>query len=172
MEQTQENKTAGKKEISYPKFIQERLDRIPWEELEASYGIRKDYILGNEQVARQLASGQVTDYVRCYAKVGNLTVIGPMALQANFRNDRVEVKHFTVNPTPTSASTATPSAATRSRRGSWTRTSTPSRTTRGRRSARRPGTRSPTAAARSPSRVRTPTEANRRQDASCRSTGS
>lgn len=71
MEQTQENKTAGKKEISYPKFIQERLDRIPWEELEASYGIRKDYILGNEQVARQLASGQVTDYVRCYAKVGN-----------------------------------------------------------------------------------------------------
>lgn len=100
MEQTQENKTAGKKEISYPKFIQERLDRIPWEELEASYGIRKDYILGNEQVARQLASGQVTDYVRCYAKVGNLTVIGPMALQANFRNDRVEVKHFTVNPNP------------------------------------------------------------------------
>lgn len=87
MEQTQENKTAGKKEISYPKFIQERLDRIPWEELEASYGIRKDYILGNEQVARQLASGQVTDYVRCYAKVGNLTVIGPMALQANFRYD-------------------------------------------------------------------------------------
>lgn len=100
MEQTQENKNAGKKEISYPKFIQERLDRIPWEELEASYGIRKDYVLGNEQVARQLASGQVTDYVRCYAKVGNLTVIGPMALQANFRNDRVEVKHFTVNPNP------------------------------------------------------------------------
>lgn len=57
MEQTQENKTAEKKEISYPKFIQEKLDRIPWEELEASYGIRKDYILGNEQV---------TDYVRCY----------------------------------------------------------------------------------------------------------
>lgn len=57
MEQTQENKNAGKKEISYPKFIQERLDRIPWEELEASYGIRKDYVLGNEQVARQLASG-------------------------------------------------------------------------------------------------------------------
>ena len=42
----------------------------------------------------------MTDYVRCYAKVGNLTVIGPMALQANFRNDRVEVKHFTVNPNP------------------------------------------------------------------------
>ena len=71
-----------------------------WDELESSYGIRKDYIMGNEQIARQLASGQVTDYVKCYAKVGNLTVIGPMALQANFRNDRVEVKHFTVNPNP------------------------------------------------------------------------
>ena len=97
MEQTQENKTAGKKEISYPKFIQERLDRSPWEELEASYGIRKDYILGNEQVARQLASGQVTDYVRCYAKVGNLTVIGPMALQANFRNIRLRARRFIMN---------------------------------------------------------------------------
>ena len=52
MEQTQENKTAGKKEISYPKFIQERLDRIPWEELEASYGIRKDYVLGSWHPAR------------------------------------------------------------------------------------------------------------------------
>ena len=99
MEQTQEDK-AERKEVSYPKFIQERLDRIPWKELETSYGIKKDYILGNEQIARQLASGQVTDYVKCYAKVGSLTVIGPMALQANFRNDKVEVKHFTVNPNP------------------------------------------------------------------------
>ena len=100
MAQTDEKTTPEKKEISYPKFIQERLDRIPWDELESSYGIRKDYITGNEQIARQLASGQVTDYVKCYAKVGSLTVIGPMALQANFRNDRVEVKHFTVNPNP------------------------------------------------------------------------
>lgn len=100
MAQTDEKTTPEKKEITYPKFIQERLDRMPWDELESSYGIRKDYIMGNEQIARQLASGQVTDYVKCYAKVGSLTVIGPMALQANFRNDRVEVKHFTVNPNP------------------------------------------------------------------------
>lgn len=100
MEQTQENRNSEKKEIAYPKFIKDRLDRIPWDELESCYGVRKDYVLGNEQLARQLANGQVTDYVRCYAKVGNLTIIGPMALQANFRNDRVEVKHFTVNPSP------------------------------------------------------------------------
>ena len=100
MAQTDEKTAPEKKEITYPKFIQERLDRIPWDELESSYGIRKDYIMGNEQIARQLASGQVTDYVKCYAKVGSLTVIGPIALQANFRNDRVEVKHFTVNPNP------------------------------------------------------------------------
>ena len=98
--ETQENKNSEKKEITYPKFIQERLDRIPWEELESQYGIRKDYIMSHEQIARQLANGQVTDYVNCYARVGNLTVMGPMALQANFRGDRVEVKHFTVNPNP------------------------------------------------------------------------
>ena len=56
--------------------------------------------MSREQIARQLANGQVTDYVNCYARVGNLTVMGPMALQANFRGDRVEVKHFTVNPNP------------------------------------------------------------------------
>ena len=100
MEQTQDNKNSEKKEITYPKFIQERLDRIPWEELESQYGIKKDYIMSREQIARQLANGQVTDYVNCYARVGNLTVMGPMALQANFRGDRVEVKHFTVNPNP------------------------------------------------------------------------
>ena len=100
MEQTQEKASSERKEIVYPKFIQDRLDRIPWAELEGSYGIKKDYILGNEQVARQLANGQVTDYVNCYARVGSLTVIGPMALQASFRSDRVEVKHFTVNPDP------------------------------------------------------------------------
>ena len=98
--ETQENKNSEKKEITYPKFIQERLDRIPWEELESQYGIKKDYIMSREQIARQLANGQVTDYVNCYARVGNLTVMGPMALQANFRGDRVEVKHFTVNPNP------------------------------------------------------------------------
>ena len=98
--ETQENKNSEKKEITYPKFIQERLDRIPWEELESQYGIKKDYIMSHEQIARQLANGQVTDYVNCYARVGNLTVMGPMALQANFRGDRVEVKHFTVNPNP------------------------------------------------------------------------
>ena len=92
--ETQENKNSEKKEITYPKFIQERLDRIPWEELESQYGIKKDYIMSREQIARQLANGQVTDYVNCYARVGNLTVMGPMALQANFRGDRVEVKHI------------------------------------------------------------------------------
>lgn len=96
--ETQEN-NAGK-EIVYPKFVQERLDRIPWQELETCYGIKKDYIMSHEQLARQLANGQVTDYVKCYARNGNLIVMGPMALQANFRGDRVEVKHFTVNPNP------------------------------------------------------------------------
>jgi hypothetical protein len=100
MEQTQEKASSEKKTIVYPQFIKDRLDRIPWDELESCYGIKKDYILGNEQVARQLANGQVTDYVNAYAKVGSLTVIGPMALQAAFRSDRVEVKHFTVNPNP------------------------------------------------------------------------
>lgn len=97
--ETQET-NAEKREISYPKFIQERLDRIPWQELESSYGIKKDYIMSHEQLARQLANGQVTNYVKCYARNGNLIVMGPMALQANFRGDRVEVKHFTVNPNP------------------------------------------------------------------------
>ena len=100
MEQTQEKASSERKEIVYPKFIQDRLDRIPWAELESNYGIKKDYILGNEQIARQLANGQVTDYVNAYGKVGNLMVLGPMSLQANYRSDRVEVKHFTVNPNP------------------------------------------------------------------------
>lgn len=97
--ETQET-NAEKREITYPKFIQDRLDRIPWQELEDSYGIKKDYIMSHEQIARQLANGQVTDYVKCYARNGNIIVMGPMALQANFRGDRVEVKHFTVNPNP------------------------------------------------------------------------
>ena len=67
--ETQENKNSEKKEITYPKFIQERLDRIPWEELESQYGIKKDYIMSHEQIARQLANGQVTDDVNCYARV-------------------------------------------------------------------------------------------------------
>lgn len=97
--ETQETNSESRENI-YPKFIQERLDRIPWQELETSYGIKKDYIMGHEQLAKQLANGQVTDYVKCYARNGNLIVMGPMALQANFRGDRVEVKHFTVNPNP------------------------------------------------------------------------
>lgn len=99
MDQTQETNSEGK-EITYPKFIQERLDRIPWDELEANYGIRRDFIMNREHIARQLANGQVTDHVRCYARNGSLTVMGPMALQASFRTDKVEVRGFTVNPNP------------------------------------------------------------------------
>lgn len=98
MEQTQEN--TGDKTPVYPKFIEDRLNMIPWEELEAGYGIKKEYIMSHEQIARQLANGQVTDYVKCYARNGNLVVIGPMALQATFRGDKAEVRHFTVNPNP------------------------------------------------------------------------
>lgn len=95
-----EEKTNKPSEINYPKFIQDRLARIPWADLESHYGIKKETIMSNEHLAKQLANGQVTDYVKCYAKIGDLMVMGPMALQANFRGDKVEVKHFTINPNP------------------------------------------------------------------------
>ena len=88
------------KEVVLPEFIKARLERIPWAELESQYGIKKEFVMSNEQIAKQLANGQVTDYVKCYGKRGDLMVIGPMALQANFRGDKVEVKHFTINPNP------------------------------------------------------------------------
>lgn len=95
-----EETTNKPKEVVLPEFIKSRLEKLPWEEIEANYGIKKEFVMSNEQIARQLANGQVTDYVKCYAKQGNLMVMGPMALQANFRGDKVEVKHFTINPNP------------------------------------------------------------------------
>lgn len=43
--------------------VQERLNKINWENLKDKYGISKDSIMSNPAIANQLAFGQYTDLV-------------------------------------------------------------------------------------------------------------
>ena len=53
-------------EQTLSKDIQERLDKINWDNLKTKYGISKESIYGNPQIATQLAYGQMTDLVNGY----------------------------------------------------------------------------------------------------------
>lgn len=59
MEQAQENKTEGKKEISYPKFIQERLDRITGGIAEAYY----------KEIPRSISEQVVKPFPKIFNKI-------------------------------------------------------------------------------------------------------
>ena len=50
-------------EHTISKELQEKLDNINWESLQANYGISKDYVYSNNAVASQLAYGQPTDLI-------------------------------------------------------------------------------------------------------------
>lgn len=50
-------------EHTISKELQEKLDNINWESLQANYGISKDYVYLNNSVASQLAYGQPTDLI-------------------------------------------------------------------------------------------------------------
>ena len=57
-------------EITLPNDVQNRLNKINWDNLKEKYGITKEAILKNPVVASQLAYGQMTDLGRVLDRVG------------------------------------------------------------------------------------------------------
>lgn len=81
-------------EVSLPTDVQERLDKINWENLKNKYGISRDAIMQNPTVASQLAYGQMTDLV--YGSTKELS--GLFSLRAYPQGDNPEwtVRLFTM----------------------------------------------------------------------------
>ena len=90
-------------EQTLSKDIQERLDKINWDSLKTKYGISKESIYSNPQIATQLAYGQMTDLVNGYTD--DLT--GKFSLRAYPQGDDKEwaVKVFTIDKPKTEADT-------------------------------------------------------------------
>ena len=90
-------------EQTLSKDVQERLDKINWDSLKTKYGISKESIYGNPQIATQLAYGQMTDLVNGFTE----DLSGKFSLRAYPQGEDKEwaVKVFTIDKPKTESDT-------------------------------------------------------------------
>lgn len=81
-------------EITISKEVQQRLDKINWENLKDKYGISREAVMGNPHIASQLAYGQMTDLIHGNTK----ELSGMFSLRAypTGKGENWEVKVFTM----------------------------------------------------------------------------
>lgn len=86
-------------ETQLPKEVQQRLDKINWDNLKEKYGISKESVTQNPTIASQLAYGQMTDLV--YGS--NAEITGQFSLRAYPKGDKGEwaVKVYTIEKSKT-----------------------------------------------------------------------
>ena len=81
-------------EITLPNDVQNRLNKINWDNLKEKYGITKEAILKNPVVASQLAYGQMTDLV--YGSTKEITGLFSLRAYPQGENQEWAVKIFTM----------------------------------------------------------------------------
>lgn len=81
-------------EITVSKDVQQRLDKINWDNLKDKYGISREAVMSNPHIASQLAYGQMTDLIHGNTK----ELSGQFSLRAypTGKGDTWEVKVFTM----------------------------------------------------------------------------
>ena len=84
-------------EITVSKDVQQRLDKINWDNLKDKYGISREAVMSNPHIASQLAYGQMTDLIHGYTK----ELSGQFSLRAypTGKGETWEVKVFTMEIT-------------------------------------------------------------------------
>ena len=81
-------------EITVSKDVQQRLDKINWDNLKDKYGISREAVMSNPHIASQLAYGQMTDLIHGNTK----ELSGQFSLRAypTGKGETWEVKVFTM----------------------------------------------------------------------------
>ena len=81
-------------EITVSKDVQQRLDKINWDNLKNKYGISREAVMSNPHIASQLAYGQMTDLIHGNTK----ELSGQFSLRAypTGKGETWEVKVFTM----------------------------------------------------------------------------
>ena len=81
-------------EITVSKDVQQRLDKINWDNLKDKYGISREAVMSNSHIASQLAYGQMTDLIHGNTK----ELSGQFSLRAypTGKGETWEVKVFTM----------------------------------------------------------------------------
>lgn len=70
-------------QVQLPEWVLKRLEKVDWNQLTTELGVDKDFILGNERIATQLANGIMTDLVPC--KLGS--IYGEISLSPTYSKD-------------------------------------------------------------------------------------
>lgn len=81
-------------EITVSKDVQQRLDKINWDNLKDKYGISREAVMSNPHIASQLAYGQMTDLIHGNTK--ELSGLFSLRAYPTGKGETWEVKVFTM----------------------------------------------------------------------------
>ena len=90
-------------EVTLPNDVQNRLNKINWENLKEKYGISKESIMQNPAIASQLAYGQMTDLV--YGGTKELSGLFSLRAYPQGENQEWTVRLFTMEKPKTANDT-------------------------------------------------------------------
>lgn len=90
-------------EVTLPNDVQNRLNKINWENLKEKYGISKESIMQNPSIASQLAYGQMTDLV--YGGTKELSGLFSLRAYPQGENQEWTVRLFTMEKPKTANDT-------------------------------------------------------------------
>lgn len=90
-------------EVTLPNEVQNRLNKINWENLKEKYGISKESIMQNPAIASQLAYGQMTDLV--YGGTKELSGLFSLRAYPQGENQEWTVRLFTMEKPKTANDT-------------------------------------------------------------------
>lgn len=90
-------------EVTLPSDVQNRLNKINWENLKEKYGISKESIMQNPAIASQLAYGQMTDLV--YGGTKELSGLFSLRAYPQGENQEWTVRLFTMEKPKTANDT-------------------------------------------------------------------